>query len=180
MAAANTLDRQQRVFGFGTIRPDRLTSSSYQNCRDWREHFAWIPDAIRWEDEQATIVLPTCLIGWALYDFTSKPAHFREEVDGFEEPTLGRMFAELDQRMMPFWTRSAARVEFKNPMQEEGEGLRDFARRVRFLGEVASTSLGAQTRDDMNREQFTDGLCGFELQELLLPEDLEHFNQAVA
>ena len=90
------------------------------------------------------------------------------------------MLAELDQRMMSFRTRSAARVEFKNPMQEEGEGLRDFARQVRFLGEVASTSLGAQTRDDMNREQFTDGLCDFELQELLLPEDLEHFNQAVA
>ena len=65
-------------------------------------------------------------------------------------------------------------------MHEEGEDLRDFARRVRSLGEVANTNLGAQTRDDMNREQFTDGLCDFELQELLLREDLEIFNQAVA
>ena len=48
------------------------------------------------------------------------------------------------------------------------------------LGEVANTNLGAQARDDINREQFTDGLCDFELQELLLREDLENFNQAVA
>ena len=90
------------------------------------------------------------------------------------------MLAELDQRMMPIQTQSAARAEFKNLMQEEGEGLRDFARRVRSLGEVANTNMGAQAGDDMNREQFTDGLCGFELQELLLREDLENFNQAVA
>ena len=180
VAAANALDRQQGVFGFGTIRPDRFPSSSYQNSRDWRKHFAWIADANRWDDEQARMVLPTCLTGWALDEFPSMPAHFREEVDGFEEPTLGRKLAELDQRMRPFQTQSAARAEFKNLMQEEGEGLRDFARRVRSLGEVANTNLGAQARDNMNREQFTDGLCDFELQELLLRENLENFNQAVA
>ena len=58
--------------------------------------------------------------------------------------------------------------------------MRDFARRVRSLGEVANLNLGAQARDDMIREQFTDGLCDFELQELLLREDLENFNQAVS
>ena len=92
-------------------------------------------------------------------------AHFREEVEGFEEPTLGRMLAELDQRMMPFKTKSAARAEFKN----------------------ANTNLGAQVRDDMKREQFTDGFrsanidapADFELQELLVREDLENVNQAV-
>ena len=77
-------------------------------------------------------------------------------------------------------TQSAARAEFKNLMQEEGEGLRDFVRRMRSLGEVANTNLGAQARDDMNREQFTHGLCDFEIQELLLREDLENFNQALA
>ena len=159
VAAANALDRQHGVFEFGTIRPDRFPSSSYQNWRDWRKHFAWIADANRWDDEQPRMVQPTCLTGWALDEFTSMPAHFREEVDGFEKPKLGRMLAELDQRMMPFQTQSAARAGFKNLMQEEGEGLRAFARRVRSLGEVANTNLGAQARDDMNREQFIDGLC---------------------
>ena len=180
VAAANALDRQQGVFGFGTIRPDLFPSSTYQNWRDWSKHFAWIADANRWDDEQARMVLPTCLTGWTLDEFTSMPAHFREHVHGFEESTLGRMLAELDQRMMPFQTRSAARAEFRNLMLEEGEGLTDFARRVRSLGEVANTNLGAQARGEMNSEQFTDGLCDFELQELLLRKNLENFNQVVA
>ena len=141
VAAAHALDRQQGVFGFGTIRPDRFPLSNYQNWRYWRNHFAWTADANPWDDEQARMVLPTCLIVWALDEFRSLPAHFRQEVDGFEEPTLCRMLAELDQRMMPFQTQSAARAEFKNLVQEETEGLRDFARRVRLLGEVAKTNL---------------------------------------
>ena len=177
VAAAYALDRQQGVIGFGTIRPDRFPSSSYQNWRDWRKHFAWIADANRWDDEQARMMMSTCMTGWAFNEFTSMPAHFQEEVDGFEEPTLGRMRAELDRRMMPFQTQAAARAEFKNLMQEEGEGWRDFARRVRSLGEVANTNLGAPARDDMNHEQFADGLCDFELRELLLREDLENFNR---
>ena len=118
VAAANALDRQQEVFGFGTIRPDRFPSGSYQNWRDWKKHFAWIADANRWDDEHARMVLPTCLTGWAWDEFTSMAAHFREEVDEFDEPTLGRLLAELDQRMMPFQTQSAARAEFQNLMQE--------------------------------------------------------------
>ena len=47
VAAANAFDRQQGVFGFGTIRPDRFPSSSYQNWADWRKHFAWVIDANR-------------------------------------------------------------------------------------------------------------------------------------
>ena len=101
VAAANALDRQQWFFGFG---PDRFPSNSYQNWADWRKHFAWVANANRWEDEQARMVLPTCLTGWALDEFTSMPAHFREEVDGFPDSTLGGMLNELDQRIMPFQT----------------------------------------------------------------------------
>ena len=180
VAAANALDRQQAVFGFGTIRPDRFPSSSYQNWADWRKHFAWVTDANRWDDEQARMVLPTCLTGWALDEFTSMPAHFREEVDGFAEPTLGRMIAELDQRMMPFQTRSTARAEFKSLMQGEKEDLREFSRRVRSVGEVANANMPVQIRDDMNREQFIDGIFDADLQELLLREDFDSFGQAVA
>ena len=180
VAAANALDRQQGVFGFGTIRPDRFPSNSYQNWADWRKHFACVADANRWDDEQARMVLPTCLTGWALDEFTSMPAHFRQEVDGFDEPTLGRMLAELDQRMMPFQTRSTARAEFKSLMQGEREDLRDFSRRVRSVGEVANANMPVQIRDDMNREQFIDGIFDADLQELLLREDFDSFGQAVA
>ena len=180
VAAANALDKQQGMFGFGTIRPDRFPSNSYRNWADWRKHFAWVADANRWEDEQARMVLPTCLTGWALDEFTSMPAHFREDVAGFPYPTLGGMLNELDQRMMPFQTQAGASAEFKNLKQSDKEGLRELSRRVRSLGDVANANVGAQARDDMNREQLIDGLYDVELQDLLLREELGSLAQAVA
>ena len=53
----------------------------------------------------------------------------------------------------------------------------EFSRRVRSLGEVANANMGAQTRDDMNREQFIDGIYDAEL---LLRQEFEGFTQAVA
>ena len=90
------------------------------------------------------------------------------------------MLAELDHRMMPFPTHACARAEFKSLMQGEKEGLREFSRRVRSLGDVANVNIGSQARDDMNREQFIDGLFDAELQDQLLREDLGSLAQAVA
>ena len=73
------------------------------------------------------------------------------------------MLAELDQRMMPFQTRSTARAEFKSLMQGEREDLRDFTRRVRSVGEVTNANMPVQIRDDMNREQFIDGIFDADL-----------------
>ena len=90
------------------------------------------------------------------------------------------MLAELDHRMMPFHTHAGARAEFKSLMPCEKEGLREFSRRVRSLGDVANMNIGAQARDDMNREQFLDRLFDVELQDQLLREDLGSLAQAVA
>ena len=139
---------------------------------DWRKHFAWIVDANRWEDEQARMVLPTSLTSWALDEFTSMLAHFREEIDGFAEPTLGRMLAELNRRLMPFQSRAAVKTEFKSLMQGKKEGLRAFSRRIRSLCDVANTNMDEQARDDMNCEQFIDGIYDEEVQELLLREEV--------
>ena len=147
---------------------------------DWRKHFAWVADANRWVDEQARMILPTCLTSWALDEFTSIPAHFREEIEGSDEPTLARMLAELDHSMMPFQTHAGARMEFKSLMQSKKEGLREFSRRIRSLGDVSNVNIGAQARDDMNPEQFIDGLFDVELQDQPLREDLGSLAQAVA
>ena len=125
------------------------------------------------------MVLPTCFTSWALDEFTSMPAHFREEIEGYDEPTLARMLAELDQRLMPFQSRTAARAEFKSLMQGEKEGLREFSRRVRSLGDVANRNMDEQARDDMNCEQFIDGIYDEEVQELLLREEFESFSQTI-
>ena len=179
IAAANALDRQQGVFGIGTIRPDRFPSSSYQNWADWRKHFAWVADANRWQDEQARMVRPTFLTSWVLDKFTSLPAHLREKIEGYDEPTLARMLAELDQRLMPFQSRATARAEFKSLIQGDKEGLREFSRRVRSLGDVANRNMDEQARDDLNCKQFIGGIYDEEVQELLLREEFERFSQTI-
>ena len=145
------LERKQGVFGFGTIRPDRFPSSTYQNWADWRKQFTWVANASRWEDEQASMVLPTCLSSWALDEFTSMPAHFRDEIEGYDEPALARMLAELDDRMMPFQTHAGARAEFESLMQSKKEGLREFSRRVRSHKDIDNVDIGARATDEMNR-----------------------------
>ena len=89
------------------------------------------------------------------------------------------MLDELDRRLMPFQSRAAARAEFKSLIQGEKEGLREFSRRVRSLGDVANRNLNEPARDDINCEQFIDGIYDEELQELLLQEEFESFSQAI-
>ena len=125
------------------------------------------------------MVLPTCLTSWSLDEFTSIPAHFREEIDSYDESTLARMLAELDQHLMPFQNRAAARAEFKSLMQGKKEGLKEFSRRIRSLGDVTNRNIDEQARDDMNCEQFLDGIYDEEVQELLLREEFESFSQTI-
>ena len=84
-------------------------------------------------------------------------------MEGYDEPTLFRMLAKLDQRLLPLQSRAAARAELKSLMQGEKEGLREFSRRVRSLGDVANRNMDEQARDDMKYEQFIDGICDEEV-----------------
>ena len=74
------------------------------------------------------------------------------------------------------WT---ARTEFKNVAHGEKEDIREFSRRVRSLVEIANAAMNAITRDNMNQEQFIDGLFDLEIQELILREDPNTFNDAI-
>ena len=80
---------------------------------------------------------------------------------------------------MPFQSRAAARAEFKSLMQRKEEGLSDFSRPIRSIGDLANRNMDEQARDDRNCEQFIDGIYDEEIQELLLREEFESFSQAV-
>ena len=146
---------------------------------DWKKNFVCIVESNRWDEEQAMACVPTRLTGWALDVYTAMPNHFREQEDGHPAPTLERMFEYLDPGMMPIRNQRTARAEFKNLIQGEKEGIQEFSRRIRSIGEVANHNMNAATRDDMNREQFIDGLYDAEIQELLLREDPQNFSAAI-
>ena len=106
--------------------------------------------------------------------------NFRVEIDDFSDSIRERMLNELDKRMMPFQNHAGVKEDFKNWMQSDNQGLREFSRRVRSLDDVANANAAAQARDDMNREQFIVGLYDVELQKLLLRETLGSLAQTVA
>ena len=92
---------------------------------------------------------------------------------------MARMLAELDQRLMPFQSRVAVRAEFKSLVQGEKGGLHEISRRIRSLSDVANRNMDEQARDDMNCEQFIDGIYDEEVEELLLREEFESFSQTI-
>ena len=64
-------------------------------------------------------------------------------------------------------------------MRGDKEETREFSRRIRALGDIAHTHMNALSRDDMNREQFIDGLFDSDIYELLLRKDPQTFDEAV-
>ena len=178
VAAVQALDNQG-LYSRGSVRPDRFPSNNHSNWLEWKKHFVWIAEANGWSDEQTRSALPTCLTGWALDEFSAMPQQYRTQVQGQPAPTVQRMFGYLDPRMQPYRTQRTARAEFKSTVQGEKEGIREFSRRVRSIGEIANTNLNRDARDDMNREQFIEGLWDAGIQELLQREDPQTFADAV-
>ena len=167
------------LYGRGAIRPEKFPSSNYQNWLDWKKHFTWIVEANEWTDQQARSALPTCLTSWALDEFCSMPRQYRERQLGHPNPSLERMFQFLDPLLTPYRNQRTARAEFKNLYQQEKEGIREFSRRVRALGEIAQATSSAANRDEHNREQFLEGLFDADVQEQLYREDPATFADAV-
>ena len=80
----------QLDFGFTASGPTQIdptgflsTVTSPVEWADLKKLFDWVADANRLKDKTTQIVLPTSLMSWEREDFTGRPAHFEEEVDGF-------------------------------------------------------------------------------------------------
>ncbi len=188
-AVANAMAQQQqqaagnqpadRLMARGALKPDRFPSTVYPTFTQWRNHLSWIVDANGWNDEQTIAIIPTCLTGWAFDEWMAMPANLRTQVAGQPAPTVVGVFDYRAPRMEPYRNQRTARTDFKNLFQEANEGIKEFSRRVRAVGEIANVHLPANARDDMCREQFIEGLSDLEIQEMLLREDPPTFNDAV-
>ena len=112
-----------------------------------------------------------------MQEFYAMPRHYR--ISEKNQPKSGKDDKVLDPRMSPYRIPRTARIEFKNLDEGGKEDIREFSRRMRLLGESANATMNGITRDNMNREQFNDGLFDLEIEELLLREDPNTFNDAV-
>ena len=172
-------DQQNRIFNNGALRPDRFPSNAYPNWVQWKSHFIAVAEANRWTQIQAINALPVCLNGHAFDEFHAAPAHLKQAAEGEPAPTVQNLFAHLDRALGVLRNDRMGRSEFKALAQKEGEGLRDFARRVRSVGSQVFATLEAEQRDEHFRERFIEGLADSDLLEVLLREDPRSFTDTI-
>ena len=75
--------------------------------------------------------------------------------------------------MQQYRSKRAARSEFKAVKQMENESLKDYFRRVRYLGDLALSEKSLAERDQDLRDQFVDGLFDFRLQQKLYEDQTD-------
>ena len=66
------------------------------------------------------------------------------------------------------------KAEFRNVRQRPEETLREFGRRVRNIGKIAYSEKDPNTRDELFREKFLEGLSDVQLKFQLLKESHKH------
>ena len=119
------------------IKPEKFPGKFFNRWELWVKHFKSVVKANRWSDEQAIEALPACLTSWALEEFETVPRHYVEKVLGEKRPKLGALLEVLEPKMQQYRSKRAARSEFKAVKQMENESLKDYFRRVRYLGDLA-------------------------------------------
>lgn len=157
------------------IRPERFPSKEYKDFRTWRQHFTRVATANGWDNEQQRQMIPCSLGSGPLEEYTTLPENQREGND----VTGAQLLDALETRLVPFATQRGLRQDFKLAAQEDSESLREWARRVRTLGQRAYGTLAPADREALQRDQFIDGLTDADIQESLWKEDIEGFGETI-
>ena len=79
--------------------------------------------------------MPVCLIGYALDEYNAAPRELKEQVEGADAATLAALFNHLGREMVMMRNDRLGKAEFRKLRQRPEETLREFARRVKNIGE---------------------------------------------
>ena len=170
---------ENRLFGNGAIRPDSFPSQNYPDWSQWKTHFYRVGRANGWTELQGLQAVPVCLIGYALDEYNAAPRELREQVDGEDAPTLAALFNHMGREMGMMRNDRLGKAEFRKLRQQPEETLREFARRVRNIGKIAYSEKDPNTRDELFREKFLEGLSDVQLEVQLLKENPQTFGDLV-
>ena len=88
-------------------------------------------------------------------------------------PQLDPLLEVLEPKMQQYRNKRAARSEFKAVKQMENESLKDYFRRVRYLGDLALSEKSLTKGDQDLRDKFLDGLSDLRLQQKLYEDETD-------
>ena len=170
----NSCRRKSRVINRECpIKPEKFPVKFFNRWELWVKHFKSVVKANRWSDAQAIEALPACLTSWAVEEFETVPRHYVEKVLGEKTPRFDALLEVLEPKMQQYRSKRAARSEFKAVKQMENESLKDYFRRVRYLGDLALSEKSLIEKDQDLRDQFLDGLFDFRLQQKLYEDQTD-------
>ena len=92
---------------------------------------------------------------------------------GEKDPQFEALLVVLEPKMQQYCSKRAAISEFRAVKQMENESLKDYFRRVRYLGDFALPEKSLTERGQDLRDQFLEGLFDFRLQQKLYEDETE-------
>ena len=117
---------------------------------------------------------PSCLSNimgcWRTWN---RPRHYVEKILGEKTPQFEALLAVLELKMQQYCSKRAALSEFEAVKQMENENLKDYFRRVRFLGDLALSEKSFTEKDQDLPDHFLEGLFDLRLQQKLYEDETD-------
>ena len=104
-------------------------------------------------------------------EFETVPRKYIEKVQREEAPIFETLLEILKPKMQQYRSPRVTRSEFKSVRQNENESLKEYFRRVRYLGDLALCEKTLEEKDKDLRDQFLEGLFDSRLQQNLYEDE---------
>ena len=135
------------------------------------KHYKSVAKANDWTDQPAIVALPACLTSWAEEEFETVRRKYIEKKPGEELPIFETLLQILKPKMQQYRTPRATRSEFKSVRRNKNESLKEYFRRVRYLGDLALCEKTLEEKDKCLRDQFLEGIFVSRLQQKMYEDE---------
>ena len=159
------------VYEKSLIKREKFPGKDFNRWELWVKPYKSAAKVNGWTDQQAIAALPACLTFWAVEEFETVPNKYIEEVPGEEASVFETLLEILKPKMQQYRSPRATRSEFKSVIQNENESLKEYFRRVRYLGDLALCEKTLEEKDKDLRDEFLEGLFDSRPQQKLYEDE---------
>ena len=156
--------KSKAVYEKSSIKPEKFPGEDFKSWELWVKHSKSVAKTNGWTDQQDIAAMPACLKSWAVHEFETVPRKYTEKLPGEPTPTFSNLLEVLKPKMRQYRSPMVTRSEFKAVEQGGNKTLREYFRRVRYLGDLAQSERTIDERDEDLRDQFLEGLSDARLQ----------------
>ena len=157
--------KMKAVYEKSPIKSEKVLGKDFNRWEFWVKHYKSVAKANGWTDQQGIAALPTCLPSWAVEELETVPRKYIEKVPGEEAPIFETLLEVLKPKMQQYRSPRSTRSEFLSVRQNKNESLKEYFRRVRYLGDLALCEKTLEEKDKDLRDQFLEGLFDSKLQQ---------------